>query len=451
MRENATNQVIGPCPGKTWLQYESPEDAGYSPCLLEEVRDAFKRTGLSALLVIHNGAILLAEGQVNRRFECRSIRKSFLSALYGIYASKGILDLDDTMADLMIDDEPPLTPGEKQARVRHLLQARSGVYHLAAFEVPREKPPRDSSKPGERWYYNNWDFNTLLTIFEQQTGTCFFEEFKRQIADPLQMEEFRLRDTFYHFEKDRSIHPAYLFRMSAKDMARFGLLYLRRGRWQDRQIIPSSWVTESTTSYSNPGEDGYGYMWWVYDVHMPDWLRRFHELGVYEASGTGGQKITVVPQACLVIVHLRNTYVSADYDPKQLWALQGMIFNARRSMPIANPRLIPFQDPPRGFESVPLETTVLDKYVGDYEFENGVAMVVKRVDNSLVLENMPVWPHDPPTLLLPISENKFILEDVGHTVTFDVDDSDYQVSIQVTADRTSYGKRACSTKPTHSV
>jgi CubicO group peptidase (beta-lactamase class C family) len=444
MREGTANQVIGPCPGKIWLQYESPEDAGYSSSLLEEARDAFNRTGLSALLVIHNGVILLAEGQVNRRFECHSIRKSFLSALYGIYVGKGSLDLDTTMADLMIDDEPPLTPGEKQARVRHLLQARSGVYHTAAYDVLKEKPPRDSSKPGERWYYNNWDFNTLLTIFEQQTSTRFFEEFKRQIAEPLQMEEFRLRDTFYHFEKDHSIHPAYRFRMSAKDMARFGLLYLRGGRWKDRQVISSSWVAESTTSYSNPGEDGYGYMWWVYDAHMPDWLRRFHELGVYEASGVGGQKITVVPPACLVIVHLQNTYVSTEYDPKQLWALQEMIFDAQRSMPIANPRLIPFRDPPRWFECVHLETTVLDKYVGDYEFENGVTMVVKRVDDSLVLENMPVWPHDPPTLLLPISETKFILEDVGHTVTFDVDGGDYQVAIKVTADHTSYGKRACS-------
>lgn len=444
MRERATNQAIGPCPDKTWLQYASPEDAGYSSRLLEEARDTFNQTGLSALLVIHDGVILLAEGQVNRRFECRSIRKSFLSALYGIYVGKGVLDLNATLADLTIDDEPSLTTGEKQARVRHLLQARSGVYHQAAFEGPKEKPPRDSSKPGECWYYNNWDSNTLLTIFERETGTRFFEEFQRRIADPLQMEEFRLRDTFYHFERDRSTHPAYRFRMSAKDMARFGLLYLREGRWKDCQIIPSSWVAESTTSYSNPGEDGYGYMWWVYDAHMPDWLRRFHELGVYEASGTGGQRITVVPRAHLVIVHLQNTYVSTEYDPTQLWALQEMIFDAQRSTPIANPCLIPFQDPPEWFETVPLEASALDKHVGEYEFENGMTMAVKREDDSLLLENIPVWPHGPPTHLLPISETKFVLEDVGHTVTFDLSNSGHHVTIEVTADHTSYGRRAHS-------
>ncbi len=286
MSTQETNQSDVLCPGQTWLQYTSPEEAGYSFQRLEEAHDYFSRIGSDALVVIHDGAVLLAGGEVNRRFECRSIRKSYLSALYGIHVGKGALDISRTLADLGIDDEPPLIEEEKEARVSDLLKSRSGVYHLAAYEGEREKPARGSHKPGTHWFYNNWDFNTLLTIFEQETGTRFFEEFKRRIADPLQMEEFRLNDTYYHFERDRSIHPAYLFRMSAKDMARFGLLYLRQGRWKDRQIMPQSWVAGSTTSYSGKGEDGYGYMWWVYDSHSS--LRRLHELGVYEASGTGG-------------------------------------------------------------------------------------------------------------------------------------------------------------------
>jgi CubicO group peptidase (beta-lactamase class C family) len=444
MREGGTNQTVGPYPGETWLQYVSPEDAGYSSRRLKEVQDRFRQMGSSALLVIHDGVVLLAEGQVNRRFECRSIRKSFLSALYGIHVSKGVLDLNKTLADLGIDDEPPLTEGEKEARVSDLLKSRSGVYHLAAYEDPKEKPPRGSSKPGARWYYNNWDFNTLLTIFEQETGTCIFEEFKQQIADPLQMEEFRLRDTHYHFERDRSIHPAYLFRTSAKDMARFGLLYLRQGRWEDREIIPQSWITESTTSYSEEGEDGYGYMWWVFDAHLPELYRRYYELGAYEASGTGGQKITILPRANLVVVHLRNTYRSIGFDVKQFLTLLEMILDARVGTPIANSHLIPFQDPPGWFETVALETSALDRYVGDYEFENGVTMAVKREGDTLLLENLPVWPTDPPTRLLPISETKFILEDVGHTVTFDLDGSDYHVAIEATPDHRSYGKRVRS-------
>ncbi|HSJ59317.1 MAG TPA: hypothetical protein VLC95_19180, partial [Anaerolineae bacterium] len=151
-----------------------------------------------------------------------------------------------------------------------------------------------------------------------------------------------------HFERGRSIHPAYRFRMSAKDLARFGLLYLRRGRWRDRQIVPSSWVDESTTSYSSPGEDGYGYMWWVYDAQMPGRFRRFHALGMYEASGTGGQKLTVLPGACLVIVHLRDLDVTTEFHSDQIWALQEMILDARQAEPAAHPHLVAFREPTSG-------------------------------------------------------------------------------------------------------
>jgi CubicO group peptidase (beta-lactamase class C family) len=59
-----------------------------------------------------------------------------------------------------------------------------------------------------------------------------------------------------------SIHDYYLFRMSARDLARFGLLFLRRGRWKNQQIISSDWIRESTASHSKWGQEGgYGYMW----------------------------------------------------------------------------------------------------------------------------------------------------------------------------------------------
>ena len=101
------------------------------------------------------------------------------------------------------------------------------MYHRAAYQSASAKaarPERWSHSPNTFFYYNNWDFNTLGTIFEQETGTKIFEEFKKRIADPLQMEHFLIEDTEYRFELDESIHPAYLFRMTALDMARFGLL-----------------------------------------------------------------------------------------------------------------------------------------------------------------------------------------------------------------------------------
>jgi len=77
------------------------------------------------------------------------------------------------MEDLGIDDKPPLSDVEKKATVSDCIKARSGIYHTALYEsagMKALKPERHSVKPGTHWYYNNWDFNVLCTIFEQLTG-----------------------------------------------------------------------------------------------------------------------------------------------------------------------------------------------------------------------------------------------------------------------------------------
>lgn len=61
-----------------------------------------------------------------------------------------------------------------------------------------------------------------------------------------------------------SVYPAYPFKMSARDLARFALLYLHKGKWQDNQIVPTHWVEESTQTYSRSEfGPGYGYLWWT--------------------------------------------------------------------------------------------------------------------------------------------------------------------------------------------
>ncbi len=362
-----------------------------------------------------------------------------MNALYGIQVNNGNIDLNKTLAELNIGDLLSLTEAEKEARIVDLLASRSGVYHPAAAEPAywtETKPERGSHKPGTHWYYNNWDFNALLTIFEQETGTHFFEAFKQKLADPLQMEEFRLTDTFYYFEKDKSIHPAYHLRMSAKDMARFGLLYLRQGRWQDEQIIPEQWVKDSTMSHSDiDGDRGYGYLWWIMGPQLNQ--GRWHQLGMYEALG--GPRISVVPGADLVVVFGIDTYQGKTYHVDQFLTLLGMVVDANTSSPPSKPKMAPFQDPPKRFETITLETSTLDKYVGDYEFENGNTNCIRKQDNQLVLTTIPAIA--PPTYLLPLSETRFILEDSEYTLTFALDNSDHQLAIAYNPENIFYAKR----------
>jgi len=300
-------------PGATWERISAPEKRGYSSEKLRKAQAFADSIGSGAVMIVVDGVILDAWGETDRTSTVASVRKSFLSALYGIHVHEGEIDLSETIADLGIDDnEPSLTETEKQATVHDLLKARSGVYHPALSETAAMKamrPERGSHDPGTFWYYNNWDFNVLGTVFIQKTGKDIYGNFKTRIADPLQMEDYSLEYNRYRAGGGRlSIHSPYPFRMSARDMARFGLLYLRNGRWQDTQIIPESWVKESTASYStaimtdSTKAGGYGYLWWVAQGgnHFPNVKLKD---GAYSARGYRGHYILVIPDKDMVIVH----------------------------------------------------------------------------------------------------------------------------------------------------
>ncbi len=235
------------------FQYVTPEEVGWSSQKLDSVKQLAEESGYAAIMAAYDGKVFFSWGEVDRNFRVHSIRKPFESALYGIHVDRGEIDLDQTLEQLGIDDIPPsLTSAEKQATVRELLQARSGVYHEAAAEAPSMielRPPRGSHPHGMFHYYNNWDFNVASTIFEQKTGLDSLQAFKTEIADPIGMQDFSLVDCSYQFEPEKSQHPATQFRMSARDLIRFGVLYQKDGDWFGQEIIPSDWITESTASY----------------------------------------------------------------------------------------------------------------------------------------------------------------------------------------------------------
>lgn len=301
-----------------------PSDRWPDPILT----DAWSQTGLgrarehsatidtAAVMIVHHGRPVAHWGDVTKRFKCHSIRKSLLSALIGIHVHEGRIDLETSLAELRINDREGLTEREQAATIMDLLMARSGIYHPTHYETERMirlKPARGSFGPGTWWCYNKWDFNALGTIFEQLTGNGIFHEFRDRIASPIGMEDFRFDDTRRDGEyvySDVSVHAAYPFRLSTRDLARFGLLFLQDGRWRDKQVIPAKWVRLSVRPYSPAGDRGaYGYMWWVAhkDVHFPGMLV---PRGTYSARGAGGHYVVVVPAHDLVIVHRVDTDIA---------------------------------------------------------------------------------------------------------------------------------------------
>jgi CubicO group peptidase (beta-lactamase class C family) len=150
----------------------------------------------------------------------------------------------------------------------------------------------------------------LGTIFEKVTGAKIFEAFKKEIAEPIGMEDFSLDDCQYSYEEKKSKHPAYNFRMSARDMARFGLLYMRKGNWNGRQIIPQDWIEKSTTAYSAISEEmglGYGYMWNVVKPGAGFSNMLFDGKGAFYHTGVGIHTLSVLPEHKLVYVYRYDT------------------------------------------------------------------------------------------------------------------------------------------------
>ncbi len=278
------------------LQPVFPPVANRSTSQLEGARRYADSLGTTAVIAIQNGQLLAEWGATEKRISVHSVRKSLVSALYGIAVSRGMIDINQTLEALGIDDKnPQLTKAERQARLEDLLTARSGIYHPSVKDDNGPSPERGAHPPNTFFHYNNWSFNASGIIFEELTGLTLGEAFKAWIADPIGMQDFRVEDVRY-YEGKESAFPAFRFWMSGRDLARFGVLYLQEGRWEGKQIIPASWIEASMVRYSDLGDGvGYGYMWWL----MPD--------GTYMATGTGGQKIIIDPQRELVVVNRVNT------------------------------------------------------------------------------------------------------------------------------------------------
>jgi CubicO group peptidase (beta-lactamase class C family) len=300
---NCQSSVV---PGAGWKQLANPAQAGWSTEKLDKIHELVVEIGSTSAMIVQHGVVVAAYGDVEHKSNLHSCRKSLLDSLIGIAVAQGKIHLDDTLDKLGIDDKKPsLTAEEKQATVRELLEARSGVYHVAAYEtkgMEEQRPRRGSHAHGTFWYYNNWDFNTLGYIYEQAEGEKIFDAFDREIAQPIGMQDFNPRDGHYVTDPE-SRFPAYLFDLSARDFARFALLFLDGGRWNGAQVVPEDWVKTSTRPYSDTWSGGYGYLWWTGDSASGKSPEVAFPKGSFWAEGHLGQFAVVVPSLDLIVVN----------------------------------------------------------------------------------------------------------------------------------------------------
>ena len=341
-----------------WQQYASPAVAGYDAARLDLARRYADSVRSGAVMVSVNGVALAAWGDVERKLELHSVRKSLVSALFGIAAARQQVNLDATLGELGITDRTPLTTLERGAHIRDLLAARSGVYLPSAYagrEQDDERPKRDSHAPGTFFFYNNWDFNALGVIYEQVAKQNLYEAFRDRVAQPIGMEDYTTTDGFVVFEPSGSVHPAHTFRLSTRDLARFGELYRKRGEWNGAQVVPADWVEASTRQITSLGNgDGYGMLWWTYAKgSLGAKYPALTQYGMFAARGTGGQFILVVPELQMVFVHRGDTDHGREIRGPDVWRIAELVAEARTGAPSQSPALASLHAEPFASQLLP--------------------------------------------------------------------------------------------------
>ncbi len=329
----STNQYF---PDDNWLSYDNVAEAGFNQRSLLKAKEYSDSLESAAVLILHDGKILANWGDATRRFRSTSIRKSLLNALIGIKTKQGLLEVTEQVGNFEIPGMRELTAQESLATVHDLLTSTSGIYLPASYESQSwtdRKPERGSYNPGEHWYYNNWDFNTLGAIYETVADSTLKVDFEQLVAKEIGMQDYRPEIDFKFFaEPGVSKIPAYLFKMSTRDLARFGLLYSRNGNWNGKQILEEEWVEKSTSSINIPWEGtGYGYLWWTTTLN--------DDQPIFYANGAGVQGIYVVPEMDLVMVFRANSFFGPNIDDSSALELLQMIVDAKKLPESPNPQL----------------------------------------------------------------------------------------------------------------
>ncbi|RME06119.1 MAG: class C beta-lactamase-related serine hydrolase [Deltaproteobacteria bacterium] len=297
--------------------FSTPEAEGMDPAILAEgVRELEESPSLFGFILIRHDAIVLERyfngSGPHQSNNVHSASKSILSALVGIALREGFLSsLDEAVASIL----PEYFRGEnddfvkKQISLFHLLTMTTGLFWVedeTEYEIEETEDWIASilaqpmvHLPGRTFNYSTGASHVTSALLTRATGmdTCTFAH--RYLFGHLGI-------TAEHWGRDPQgyFSGGYNLYLTARELAKFGLLYLHEGRWEALQVVPESWVTDSLTRQTGVDiQYDYGFYWW---------LTRVQGYDLSTAWGYGGQFIHLLPELDIVVVFTANT--RNEYD-----------------------------------------------------------------------------------------------------------------------------------------
>ncbi|MHA1637962.1 MAG: serine hydrolase domain-containing protein [Candidatus Thorarchaeota archaeon] len=290
----------------------APEDLGMNSTKLQGLVDYVEDNNypIHSVVVIKSGYIVLEDYfgshyDENATHLLYSVTKSFTSAMVGIAIDQGYIE---NVSQLLLPFFPEYTITNVDDRrelitIEHLLTMRAGmawdetsapysspendVYHIYRGDGVNHSLNLDMvANPGDVFHYNTGASHLLSAIVQVATGMSTLDFATANLFEPL-----GISPVYWAHDLAGWTIGGFDLRISARNMAKFGWLFLNNGTWDGEQIISKDWVRTSTSTITDFGNsEGYGYQWWT----MP-------ELGIYFAAGLYGQYIYVIPEEDIVV------------------------------------------------------------------------------------------------------------------------------------------------------
>lgn len=316
--------LTGSCDKLRPSQYPNAEPNNLDDELLvAAVEKAALDSGILSLIVYRNEDIIVEEyfgnGGADSLHKIKSVTKSVTSILFGMAMEQGyISSLDETVEDYLSEYLGPEDSVVAKVTIRELLTmtggfdwneltdpewiywnnwVRSDDHFIYALKVPI------IHEPGTQFTYCTTGCQIISGIFTEATGLSLKEFAEEHLFPPLGISGDRpWGDDVHGFN-----YGGVTLQLKARDMLKLGQLYLNEGKYNGQQIVPESWVTNSSTAHIGTGDvmhfaNNYGFYWWIGEQQGVDY---------YFANGFGGQFICIFPEWELIVVaqsELNNPY-----------------------------------------------------------------------------------------------------------------------------------------------
>jgi len=295
---------------------------------------------ITSVLIAHHGQLIFEayynDGARERLNDMRSATKSVTSLLVGAAIDRGLIPSVQTKVYPYFPDKQPVEhpdPRKRSFTLEDLLTMSSlwecnddnefssgneeRMYVTEdwlrfALGLPIKGFPSWQPKPADRplgraFSYCTAGVFTLGAVVERATHKRLDEFAAEALERPL-----GITQVHWNFSPQGIGVGGGGTRYRSRDIAKVGQLALEGGRWQGRQVISEKWISASLTEHARPNDDiGYGYLWWHF--HFP---LHGQDVGVWAASGNGGNKVFILPQEALVAVITSTAYNKSYAHPQ---------------------------------------------------------------------------------------------------------------------------------------